>query len=168
MLSKVCLKLGIEMPVFLGLLDSDSFESWKTCLCYLLSLGKDIMCASLGGIKVFSSALKLFNSMCRYYKFKIVSGLSTVNVAELFETDGLIGFAKQVGLEWLLCFGVCRSSALVLKLSFLNSAALRCVFKAFGLGFWFKFAASRNERARASNTSQPARYFETAWFFKQA
>lgn len=57
------------------------------------------MCASLGGIKVFSSALKLFNSMCRYYKFKIVSGLSTVNVAELFETDGLIGFAKQVGLE---------------------------------------------------------------------
>ncbi|AUG91585.1 Precorrin-2 C(20)-methyltransferase [Candidatus Hodgkinia cicadicola] len=167
MLSKVCLKPGMEMPVFLGLLDGDSFESWKTSLCYLLSLGRDIVCASLGGIKVFSSALKLFGSMCRYYKFKIVSGLSIVNVAELFKTDGLVGFAKQVGLEWLLCLGVCRSSALVLKLSFLNSAALRFLFKVFGLGLWFKFAASRNERARASSTSQPARYFETAWFLKQ-
>lgn len=93
------------------------------------------MCASLGSVKVFSSALKLFNSMCRYYRFKLVSGASVVNIAELFKTDGLVGFGKQVGLEWLLCLSVCGSRVLVLKLSFLNLIALRFLFKAFGCGF---------------------------------
>lgn len=85
--------------MFLVLIDSELFESWKTCLCYLLSLGKDVVCASLGSVKVFGSALKLFNSMCRYYKFKLVSGLSIVNIAELFRADGFVGFVKQARLE---------------------------------------------------------------------
>lgn len=159
----------METPMFLGPLDGDLFESWKTCLCYLLSLGKDIVCASLGSVKVFSSALKLFNSMCRYHRFRLVSGLSIVNIAELFETDGLVGFAKQARSEWLLCFSVCKSSILVLKLSFLNSATLRFLFKMFARGFWFKFAASGSERTRVVlSASRSTRYFETTRFLKQS
>ncbi|AUI38879.1 Precorrin-2 C(20)-methyltransferase [Candidatus Hodgkinia cicadicola] len=166
LLSKVCLEFGTQMPMFLALINSDLFESWKTCLCYLLSLGRDVICTSLGSIKVFSSALKLFNSLCRYYRFKLVSGTSIVNIAELFKTDGLVGFGKRVGLEWLLCLSVCVNSILVLKVSVLNLIALRFLFKALRRGLWFKFAASRNERIRVvPNTLQLTRYFETAWVF---
>ncbi|XXN13674.1 MAG: hypothetical protein AAI902_00350 [Candidatus Hodgkinia cicadicola] len=169
LLYRDCLKLGIELPMFLVLIDSELFESWKTCLCYLLSLGKDIVCISLGSAKVFSSALKLFNSMCRYYRFKLVSGISVVNIAELFKTDGFVGFVKQVGLEWLLCIGICKSSILALKVSFLSLIALRGLFKMFGCGLRFKFAASGNEHTRVvSNTLQPICYFETVWFIKQS
>ncbi|AUG33784.1 Precorrin-2 C(20)-methyltransferase [Candidatus Hodgkinia cicadicola] len=167
-MSKVCLESGIEIPMFLALINSDLFESWKTCLCYLLSLGRDVVCTSLGSIKVFSSALKLLNPLCRYYRFKLVSGTSVVNIAELFKTDGLVGFGERVGLEWLLCVSVCASSLLVLKVSFLNLIALRFLFKALGRALWFKFAASRDECAHiVSSALQLTRYFETAWFFKK-
>ncbi len=88
-----------------------SFEK-RVCVVYCVSEGLFYAQPRECGALV-SSALELFNSMCRCYRFKLVSGASIVNIAELFKIDDARWFGKRVGLEWLLCLSVCGSSMLL-------------------------------------------------------
>lgn len=100
-----CLELGMgrkkggkeEKSVWF---DKRGLLRFEKRVCVICCFSGRLFYALVSGVWGVGSALELFNSMCRYYRFNLVGGAPIVNAAELFKTDGLVGFGRQAGLEW--------------------------------------------------------------------